>query len=63
MDKGYDANFLARERLKIRDVDKERLLEDTTGRNINLGNETCLVLDYSLQKKDVEGLLLNIGVC
>lgn len=27
-DKGYDANFLERERIKIRDMDRDRLLED-----------------------------------
>lgn len=32
-------------------------MEDTTGRKINSGNETCLVLHYNLQNKDIERII------
>lgn len=58
LDKGYRKEFLKRERNMVRNLSRDDLLRD---KNAAVGNKefdgTCIVLDYSLQSKDVERIL------
>lgn len=57
-DKGYRDTFLEKERIKVRDLNRDGLLtEGTNNKRSNEDMGTSIVLDYNLQNRDVEKII------
>lgn len=55
-DKGYQERFLERERIKIRGMERDTLLEDKVKWDGNEDISISIVLDYNLQTWDMKNI-------